>query len=478
MERVYAAIDYKSFYASVECMHRGLDPLRAHLVVADESRTSKTICLAVSPAMKALGLPGRCRLFEVEKKVREYEARSGKKLSWVIAPPRMQAYMEESARLYRDVYLRYVSEEDIHVYSIDEVFLDLTSYMSLYRLPPHDLVRNILRDILAASGITATAGIGTNLYLAKIAMDIVAKHMAADKDGTRIAELDESAYRRLLWPHMPLTDFWRVGKHTAERLEKFGLYTMGDIARFSCEHEDTLYREFGVNAELLIDHAWGKESCTIADIQNFKPENQSMTAGQVLPCSYTFEDALTVVLEMTDQMTLDMVTKGMMADEISLYIGYDVAAPSNDLVDDWYGRAVPRPANGSIPITNESGHRTFSSSTRQFMQAAEALYRRIVNPALPVRRIYLAFMHTTPKEDVHTIHQTSFFTHESELAEQEAQQAREYKLQKALLSVRAKYGKNLILKGISLQENATARERNEQIGGHRSGNSGEHTHTP
>ena len=253
---------------------------------------------------------------------------------------------------------------------------------------------------------------------------------------------------------------------------------MGDIARFSCEHEDTLYREFGVNAELLIDHAWGKESCTIADIQNFKPENQSMTAGQVLPCSYTFEDALTVVLEMTDQMTLDMVTKGMMADEISLYIGYDVAAPSNDLVDDWYGRAVPRPANGSIPITNESGHRTFSSSTRQFMQAAEALYRRIVNPVLPVRRIYLAFMHTTPKEDVHTIHQTSFFTHESELAEQEAQQAREYKLQKALLSVRAKYGKNLILKGISLQENATARERNEQIGGHRSGKTGEHTHTP
>ncbi|MBQ9324281.1 MAG: DNA methylase [Clostridia bacterium] len=468
--QVYAAIDFKSFYASVECAARGLDPLTTNLVVADESRTSKTICLAVSPSLKALGLPGRCRLYEVEEAVRAYESRTGTRLPYVIARPQMHLYMEESARIYREVYLKYISEEDIHVYSIDEVFLDLTRYLKLYNQSPHDLVRTIIRAILDVSGITATAGIGTNLYLAKVAMDIVAKHIPADTDGVRIAALTEKSYREL-WAHMPLTDFWRIGKKTADRLQRYGLWTMGDIARFSLEHEDTLYREFGVKAELLIDHAWGREPCTIADIRRFRPQDHSLTAGQVLACAYTPDRALTVVEEMVDQLVLDLVSQDLVADALSLYIGYDADSTASDLVDDFYGRSVPRPASGSIPITNAEGNRIYSSSSRDFLRACRTLYQRIVSPHLMVRRMYIAALHAMPRSEaaVPQYEQLSLFSDAETQARDEEARSREHKLQEALLHVREKYGKNTVLKGISLKEEATGRDRNQQIGGHRAG---------
>ena len=326
----FAAIDLKSFYASVECVARGLDPLTANLVVADARRTEKTICLAVSPSMKKLGLPGRCRLFEVVQKAEQYRRRTGRKLEYVVAPPRMQLYVDTSAKIYEQVYLKYVDAGDIHVYSVDEVFIDLAPYLSLYGVPARELVRRIVGDILSLTGITATAGIGTNLYLAKVAMDIVAKHVEADRDGVRIAELDEFSYRERLWAHKPLTDFWRVGKGIARRLEKRGMYTMGDVARMSLVDEELLYREFGVDAELLIDHAWGAETCAMADIKRYRPEENSISVGQVLSAPYDFEKGRLIVREMADGLALELAQKGLATDAVSLMVGYDRGGQISD----------------------------------------------------------------------------------------------------------------------------------------------------
>ncbi len=486
--RTYIAIDLKSFYASVECVERGLDALSVHLVVADPSRTEKTICLAVSPSLKAYGIPGRARLFEVVQAVAKINAQRrrnapgrrfrGKssdsralradpslELDYIVAPPQMAHYMEVSARIY-GIYLRHIAPEDIHVYSIDEVFIDATDYLKAYKLSAHDFARKLIREVLAETGITATAGIGPNLYLCKIAMDIEAKHSPADADGVRIAELDEMSYRRKYWTHRPLTDFWRVGRGIAARLEAAGLYTMGDIARCSVGkpgdryNEDVLYKIFGVNAELLIDHAWGWESCTMADIKAYRPASSSLSSGQVLKEPYTFAKARVVVLEMTQQLALDLVDKHLLTDQIVLSIGYDTASLDGpefrgNVARDWYGRNVPKPAHGSINLPRQT------SSTRLLSEAVTELFDRIADPSLLVRRMYVVAARVVDESRARAVQLDLFEEPGTE------DDGRERSRQEAILEIRRKFGKNAILTGTNFDEGATGRERNEQIGGHK-----------
>ena len=498
-DRTYIAIDLKSFYASVECMDRQLDPLTTNLVVADESRTEKTICLAVSPSLKAHGIPGRARLFEVIQRVRqvnaerrhraprgqftgksasapELQANPALELDYVIAVPRMGRYMEVSAKIY-SVYLKYVSPDDIHVYSIDEVFIDATSYLKLYKLSAREFAMKIIRDVLQTTGITATAGIGSNLYLCKIAMDIEAKHIPADKDGVRIAELNERSYREKLWSHRPLTDFWRVGRGYASRLESAGMYTMGDVARMSVKNEDLLYRMFGINAELLIDHAWGWEPCTTADIKSYKPENNSISSGQVLQDPYEHDKARLVVMEMTDILALDLVEKRIVTDQLVLTIAYDVLNLTDPerrqrytgpIKTDSYGRQAPKDAHGSINL----GRHT--SSAKIIMEHMLQLFDRITNPDLLVRKITIGANHVLNENDVPAAsaqEQPDLFTDYAALEKQQqtenAELEKERRLQQALLQIKKQFGKNAVLKAMSLQDGATAKERNQQVGGHK-----------
>ena len=494
-QRTYIAIDLKSFYASVECVERGLDPLDAHLVVADESRTEKTICLAVSPALKAMGVPGRPRLFEVVQRVKGINAQRRKRapgrqllgtshfaselrrdstlaLDYVVAPPRMAFYIEYSTRIYQ-IYLNYVDEKDIHVYSIDEVFIDATEYLKASGLTARDLAMEIILDVLRSTGITATAGIGPNLYLCKVAMDVWAKHIEPDENGVRIAELDEMSYRRQLWNHRPLTDFWRVGRGYARKLEEHGMFTMGDVARQSVWDEDVLYDLFGVNAELLIDHAWGWEPCAIADIKAYRPDSSSIGSGQVLSCAYSFGKARLVVREMADALALELVDKRLTTDQLVLDVGYDngnVAdggAYAGEVKADRYGRRTPKPAHGTQRLERRT------SSARRIAEAALELYDRTVDPRLSVRRLNLAALNIADeREAVQDVpEQLDMFTDyaalEQQRAAEEAALAREKQGQQAILEIRRKFGKNAILKGTSLMEGATARDRNRQIGGHK-----------
>lgn len=503
--RIYIAIDLKSFYASVECRERQLDPLTTNLVVADESRTEKTICLAVSPSLKAYGIPGRPRLFEVVQKVREANAKRRRlapgrtftgsscdanelntspelSIEYITAPPRMAFYMQYSTRIY-NIYLKYIAPEDIHVYSIDEVIMDVTNYLGIYGLTARELAMKMIQDVLQTTGITATAGIGSNLYLCKIAMDIVAKHIVPDKDGVRIAELDEMSYRRLLWNHRPLTDFWRIGKGYAKKLEASGIYTMGDVARCSIGkpndyyNEELLYKLFGVNAELLIDHAWGWEPCTIADIKAYKPAASSVGSGQVLQCPYDYKKARLIVQEMTDLLALDLVDKGLVTDQLVLTIGYDIENLTNpdikklyqgEVVIDRYGRKIPKHAHGTANIGKQT------SSTMLIVNAVMELYDRIIDKNLVVRRIYVTANRVVEEgaaAKAPAFEQLNLFTDYEALQqknqEEEEKLKREKQIQEAMLSIKKKYGKNAILKGINLDENATAKDRNKQIGGHK-----------
>ena len=470
--RSYLAIDLKSFYASVECVERGLDPLTAKLVVADESRTDKTICLAVSPALKAYGIPGRARLFEVYQKVRGND--------FIIAKPRMAKYIEVSCKIY-NIYLKYIAPEDIHVYSIDEVFMDVTDYLATYKKDAHALAMDMIRDVLKQTGITATAGIGTNMYLCKVAMDIVAKKMPADKDGVRIAELDEMSYRRQLWNHFPLTDFWRVGRGIADKLARYGIDTMGKIARCSVENEDLLYRLFGVNAELLIDHAWGWEPCTIDYVKAYRPETNSLSSGQVLAEPYTFAKARNVVMEMADAISLKLVEKRLATDQIVLSVSYDrecLTRPEiaslyhGEIVTDHYGRPVPKHAHGTANI---DGH---TSSSKEIIHAVMSLFDSIVNKDLLIRRLNICTNHVIPEEKVlsdsqfkekKAIQLDLFADREKESPSSGnlEKTKKERRMQEALLNIKQRFGKNAILKGTSYAEGATARERNLQIGGHK-----------
>ncbi len=572
-EHTYIAIDLKSFYASVECIDRKLDPLTTNLVVADASRTLKTICLAVSPSMKAYGIPGRPRLFEVVQRMKEVNRERSRRITvsgekqvqdsaatvdslfsasadklfsgssrsapelaadptlkadYIIAVPRMAHYIEYSTKIYQ-VYLRYIAPEDIHVYSIDEVLMDVTKYLPLYRKTAHELAMEMIRAVLKETGITATAGIGPNLYLCKIAMDIEAKHTAPDADGVRIAELDEMSYRRKLWGHRPITDFWRVGKGTAKKLARYGMFTMGDVARCSLKDEDLLYKLFGVNAELLIDHAWGWEPCTIDYIKAYKPENRSFSAGQVLPCPYDFEKARIVVLEMADAAALDLVEKRLTADQMVLTVVYDNENLTDPVIrerykgpvkKDWYGRMAPKPAHGTVNLGR------FTSSSRIITDAVLGLYDRIVDPDLLIRRVFLTTNHVVEEAEIKkravregspsaypdkrnpginqfkndpgfdraesraadtginpdngedlvsgeagSWQQMDLFTDYEALEEKKKREKaafeKERRLQEAMLEIRRKYGKNAILKGTSLQEGATMQERNQSIGGHK-----------
>ena len=503
--RTYIAIDLKSFFASVECKERKLDPLKTNLVVADAARTEKTICLAVTPSLKAYGIPGRARLFEVVQRVREENqkraaAAPGHRLEgtsydddalknnpslaidYVIAPPRMALYMEYSTKIY-NIYLKYVAPEDIHVYSIDEVMMDVTSYLRTYGMSARELTRTMIQDVLAETNITATAGIGTNLYLCKIAMDIVAKHVEPDDDGVRIAQLDEMQYRKLLWNHRPITDFWRVGAGYARKLEENGMYTMGDVARCSMGKEDSfynedlLYRLFGVNAELLIDHAWGYEPCTMEMIKAYRPTTSSLCSGQVLQCPYDFEKTRLVVQEMVDLQVLDLVDKGLMTDQVVLTIGYDIEnltdpkrrkAYHGEVTIDRYGRAVPKHAHGTI---NLKGH---TSSTIEITEKVMELYDRMVDPALLVRRINMSVNHLEAESAVvqkEEYEQLDLFTDYAQKEEKDREERqmreREKNMQHAMIDIKKKYGKNAIIKGMNLQEGATACDRNRQIGGHK-----------
>ena len=460
MGRTYAAIDLKSFFASVECILRGLDPLKAKLVVADESRTEKTICLAVTPALKAYGIPGRARLFEVNQKVREVLRRTGEKIEFTIAKPQMAKYVEYSTKVY-NVYLKYVSAEDIHAYSIDECFLDLTRYLKLYKKTARELVKTIIQDVFTTTGITATGGIGTNLYLCKIAMDVMAKHVDADADGVRIAELDEMSYRKQLWAHRPLTSFWQVGRGIAERLENCrlnagrGIYTMGDIARVSVKNPEALYKLFGVNAEILIDHAWGYEPCTIADIKKSKPRNRSTGEGQVLQDPYPFDKARLVVREMVDTVSMTLIAHDLVTNAMVLTVGYDRENVDKGIyhgvtVTDFYGRTIPKPAHGTANI----GY--YTSSQKVMADAVMKLFDRIVNPKLTVRRLNLV-----AADIVDASHE------QYDLFTDVKKQEREKKRLKAELLIKKRFGKNAIVKGMDLQEGATTIERNGQIGGHR-----------
>lgn len=499
MNKTYIAIDLKSFYASVECVERGLDPLDANLVVADKSRTDKTICLAVSPSLKACGISGRPRLFEVMSRVADVNSARRLKavgrafrgqsylaselnsdpsleLSYITAPPRMALYISYSTRIYQ-IYLKYAAPEDIHIYSIDEVFIDVTAYLDTYGMTAHELAMTMIRDVLKNTGITATAGIGTNLYLCKIAMDIVAKHMPADKDGVRIAELDEMSYRRLMWGHQPLTDFWRVGRGYAEKLRHCGIFTMGDIARFSTSEfgERALYKMFGVNAELLIDHAWGWEPCTIADIKSYRPESSSVSSGQVLQEATENGTARLITWEMADMLALELLSKGLVTDQLTLTVGYDVEnLRREDIMEsyqgkvtvDHYGRAVPVQAHGTINL-----HKPVSSS-KLISEAAVKLFDRITDSCLLVRRLTICANRVVLADTVEEeIVQLDFFSdpEENELlrSREQAELERERELQLAMLKIKEKYGKNAVLRGANLREGATARLRNRQIGGHR-----------
>ena len=491
MRRQYLAIDLKSFYASVECVERKLDPLDTCLVVADASRTEKTICLAVSPALKEYGTGGRPRLFEVVQKVREanyQRGRNGKSYSkavlnshsdiavdYIVAPPRMAYYIEYSTRIY-EVYLRYIAPEDIHVYSIDEVIMDVTNYLQTYKMTAHELAVKMIREVLSETGITATAGIGTNMYLCKIAMDIVAKKMPADKDGVRIAELDEMSYRRQLWEHTPLTDFWRVGRGIANRLAKYGILTMGDIARCSLTNEDFLYELFGVNAELLIDHAWGWEPVTMDYVKSYCPEAKSLSSGQVLTCAYTSAQARNVVLEMADSVSLELIDKRLVTDQLVLTVGYDIESLTNPeirakyhgkITTDHYGRQVPVHTHGTINIDRHT------SSGKILIGKVAELYDRIINPDLLVRRLTLSINHLISEDNIKDKPKTvqlDLFTDYEELKRQqeieEAELSKERRRQEAVLKIKKMFGKNAILKGLNYTDGATQRDRNQQIGGH------------
>ncbi len=483
VQPVFVAIDLKSFYASVECVERGLDPLTALLVVADESRTEKTICLAVSPALKAFGLPGRCRLFEVVEKARQVRRQTGEEIKYLVAPPRMKLYMEYSARIYEKVYLRFISPEDIHVYSIDEVMIDLTRYLALYQSTPYDLVRRIIRAILEETGITATAGIGTNLYLAKVAMDIVAKHVPADADGVRIAMLDERSYREQLWAHQPITAFWRIGHGIAERLLKHGCRTMGDVAWLSLRGEDILFREFGVDAELLIDHSWGIETCTMADIKAYRPSASSLSVGQVLASPYPVDKARLVVSEMAEQLALELFSKCLKTNSVTLTVVYDKEAVdqkrwNGPTVEDRYGRKMPKEAHGSQAVTDAGGAAVYSNSVSKIIEAVLKIYDRTVNPELTIRRMYLALNNTVWEDapQANLPRQLDLFTDQRILEKEQDVLRRERRMQEAVLSIKRKFGKNAILRGVSYQDGATARQRNQQIGGHAAGLEGEDEH--
>lgn len=497
--RTYIAIDLKSFYASVECVERGLNPLTTNLVVADASRTEKTICLAVSPSLKKYGISGRARLFEViqhvaqvnnERRIRlagksftgksvsddELNSNPDLELDYIIAMPRMAHYIKYSTRIY-EIYLKYVSENDIHVYSIDEVFMDVTNYLEYYKMSAHQLAMTIIREVLGQTGITATAGIGTNMYLCKIAMDIVAKHIPADKDGVRIAKLDEMTYRRKLWDHQPLTDFWRVGRGIAQKLEKYGIRTMGQIARYSIDREELFYRLFGVNAELLIDHAWGWEPCTIDMVKAYRPENNSLCNGQVLSHAYDYKKARIVLMEMADAASLDLLDKHLVTDQLVLTVGYDTSSMADpyimkayqgEIKTDRYGRKVPKHAHGTANLKH------FTSSSSIISKTATELYDRIVDHNLMIRRLSLTTNHVINEKQAKikaTSVELDLFT-ENEQNDRETQEEnnrlkKERRIQKTLLEIKKKYGKNTILKGLNFEDGATARLRNNQIGGHK-----------
>ncbi len=494
-QSIYIAIDLKSFYASVECKERGLNPITTNLVVADSSRTEKTICLAVSPSLKSYGISGRARLFEVIQKVKEINIERKRKapkhtfisksydiielksnpqlqLDYIIAPPRMSYYMKYSTNIY-NIYLKYFSAEDIYVYSIDEVFCDITKYLRYYKMSARELVTKVIQDVYKTTGITATAGIGTNLYLCKIAMDIVAKHVKPDKNGVRIAGLDEMSYRKYLWNHRPLTDFWRVGKGYAKKLEAHRIYTMGDIARTSVENEELLYKLFGINAELLIDHAWGWEPCTIESIKSYKPLSNSISSGQVLHCPYDYEKTKLIIKEMTELLTLELVEKKLVTSQIVLTIGYDIDNLKNEIIGekyngeitiDRYGRKVPKHAHGTINLE----HKT--SSTKLIMDAVIKLYERIINKKLLIRRINITANNVVDEsflEDEQFYEQVDLFTNYEELNKEKEKEKREKDIQNVMINIKRKYGKNAILKGMNFEEGGTTIERNGQIGGHK-----------
>lgn len=497
--RTYIAIDLKSFYASVECVDRGLDPLTTNLVVADKSRTDKTICLAVSPSLKAYGIGGRARLFEVVQRVREVNHERSSRVGWrltgsstddvalkahadwavdyIVAPPRMSHYMTVSRRVY-EVYLKYVSPEDIHVYSIDEVFIDVTAYLETYKQTAHSLAISMIRDVLATTGITATAGIGTNMYLCKVAMDIVAKHARPDSDGVRIGELDEMTYRRTLWTHRPITDFWRVGRGIAQRLAQYGIDTMGAVARLSLENEELLYNLFGVNAELLIDHAWGWEPCTISDVKAYRPESNSLSSGQVLTEPYTWQKARVVVSEMVEAASLKLVEKRLVTNQMVLYVGYDresltrtdmAGKYDGTVVTDHYGRSVPKPAHATVNLGR------YTSSTQLMTDAVLDAFDNTVNRNLLIRRLNISTNNVVPESSVAATLDGDgqldlFMDYAEQQRQHESQQAaldKERRMQEAQISIKRRFGKNAILKGINFEEGATARERNRQIGGHK-----------
>ena len=495
--KTYIAIDLKSFYASVEARERGLDPMTTNILVADPSRTEKTICLAVSPSLKGYGISGRARMFEALQQIKivnnerlrkapgrkftgssyddnELKANPNLSIDYVVAVPRMALYIEYSTRIY-EIYLKYVAPEDIHVYSIDEVFIDATAYLKTLKMSAHDFAMMLIKDVLATTGVTATAGIGTNLYLCKVAMDITAKHIPADKDGVRIAELDEMSYRRLLWDHRPLTDFWRVGKGISKKLEQNYMFTMGDVARCSVYNEDLLYKLFGINAELLIDHAWGWEPCTIADVKAYKPETNCLSSGQVLHCPYDFDKTKIVIKEMLEALSLDLVEKKLVTDQIVLTIGYDIEnltdesrrrAYKGEIKTDFYGRQVPKHTRGTVNI----GRKT--ASTKLITEAVLKAYDEVVNPDLLIRRINLTANRVVPEDTASqgTVpYQLSLFEvfDEEQLKKEDAELEKERKIQETLIDIKNKFGKNAILKGLNLQEGATAKDRNEQIGGHK-----------
>ncbi len=494
-QHIYVSIDLKSFYASVECQERGLNPITTNLVVADSSRTEKTICLAVSPSLKTYGIPGRARLFEVIQKVKEinierkakllnntftgvsYDADELKKhpsleLTYIVAPPRMAYYMKYSTNIY-NTYLKWFSSEDICVYSIDEVFIDITNYLKTYKMEAKELVTKVIQDVYENTGITATAGIGTNLYLCKIAMDIGAKHVEPNQNGVRIASLDEITYRKLLWDYKPITDFWRVGRGYSKKLEANGIHTMGDIARTSIQNEELLYKLFGINAELLIDHAWGYEPVTMKQIKEYKPESNSICSGQVLHCPYNYEQTELIVKEMAELLTLDLVEKNLVTNQIVLTIGYDVEnltdpfikkSYNGEITIDRYGRKIPKHAHGTINLD----HKT--SSTKIIMEETIKLYQKIINKKLLVRRINITVNNvvdeeTAKKEEVYE--QIDLFTNYQEKVEKQKEEQTEKELQKAMINIKKKYGKNAILKGMNLQKDGTTIDRNKQIGGHK-----------
>ena len=499
MKKIYACIDLKSFYASVECRERGLDPLKTNLVVADESRTEKTVCLAISPSMKQYGLGGRARLYEVLQKIKEvnYQRKKDNKfkeftskscnddelkknknleLDFIIAPPRMAYYMKYSTEIY-NVYLKYLAPEDIYVYSIDEVFCDITNYMNYNHTTPRAFVTKMIHDVYKTTGITATAGLGTNMYLAKVAMDIVAKHCEPDKYGVRMSGLNEITYRKKLWNHKPLISFWRVGPGYAKKLESNRLYTMGDIARCSLENEDLLYKLFGVNAELLIDHAWGYEPCTIESVKAYKPTRNSISSGQVLHCPYTYKKARLIIKEMSDLLALDLVSKKIVTDQLVLTVGYDIdnlnitdirESYTGEITKDHYGREVPKHAHGTINID----HKT--SSSKVIMEHMLKLYDRIINKNLLIRRINITASNVVSEDlvkDKPVIQQFDLFTDYKEVEEkrekEKEEEMKDKKLQNVMLDIKNKYGKNAILKGMNLEEGGTTIDRNKQIGGHR-----------